>query len=156
MGSTARTMVDTSREDPLVGYHFGVEIQGVVSGYFQEVSGLGSENEVVESKLVNEKGVEVVLKQPGRLKWENITLKRGITSNLDIWTWRKMVEDGDILSARQNGSIVMFDQSLSEVARWNFENAWPVKVTGPSPKADSNEVGVEELTVAHEFIERVA
>ena len=156
MGSTALQMVDTAREDPLVGYHFGVEIQGVVSGYFQEVSGLGSENEVVESKLVNEKGVEVVLKQPGRLKWENIVLKRGITSNLDIWTWRKMVEDGDIAGSRQNGSIVMFDQSLGEVARWNFENAWPVKVTGPSPKADSNEIGVEELTVAHEFIERVA
>jgi phage tail-like protein len=149
-------MVDTAREDPLVGYHFGVEIQGVVSGYFQEVSGLGSENEVVESKLVNEKGVEVVLKQPGRLKWENIVLKRGITSNLDIWTWRKMVEDGDIAGARQNGSIVMFDHTLGEKARWNFENAWPVKVTGPSPKADSNEIGVEELTVAHEFIERVA
>jgi phage tail-like protein len=156
MGSAANSMVDTGREDPLVGYHFGVEIQGVVSGYFQEVSGLGSENEVVESKLVNEKGVEVVLKQPGRLKWENIVLKRGITSNMDIWTWRKMVEDGDIAGARQNGSIVMFDQGLGEVARWNFENAWPVKVTGPSPKADSNEIGVEELTVAHEFIERVA
>ena len=32
---------------------------------------------------------------------------------------------------------------------------WPVKVTGPSVKADSNEIGVEELTMAHEYIERV-
>jgi phage tail-like protein len=149
-------MVDTAREDPLVGFHFAVEIQGVVSGYFTECSGLGSENEVIEHKVVNEKGVEVVLKIPGRLKWENIVLKRGITSNMDIWTWRKMVEDGDVAGARQNGSIVMYDQALAEVARWNFENAWPVKVTGPSPKADSNEIGVEEMTVAHEFIQRIA
>jgi phage tail-like protein len=152
--ATVNQMVDTTREDPLVGFHFAVEIQGAISGYFTECSGLGSENEVVEHKVVNEKGVEVVMKIPGRLKWENIVLKRGITSNMDIWTWRKKVEDGDIQSARQNGSIVMYDQMLTEVARWNFENAWPLKVTGPSPKADGNEIGVEELTIAHEFIER--
>ncbi|MCB8961473.1 MAG: phage tail protein [Ardenticatenales bacterium] len=149
-------MVDTAREDPLVGFHFAVEIQGMVSGYFTECSGLGSENEVIEHKVVNEKGVEVVLKIPGRLKWENIVLKRGITSNMDIWEWRKMVEDGDVAGARQNGSVVMYDQTLAEVARWNFENAWPVKVTGPSVKSDGNEIGVEELTIAHEFIERLA
>ena len=152
----AHNMVDTSREDPLVGFHFAVEIQDVVTGYFTECSGLGSENEVIEHKVVNEKGVEVVLKIPGRLKWENIVLKRGITSNMDIWDWRKMVEDGDVAGARQNGSVVMYDQTLAEVARWNFENAWPVKVTGPSVKSDGNEIGVEELTIAHEFIERIA
>lgn len=153
--ASARNMVDTSREDPLVGYHFSIEVQGAVAGYFTECSGLGSETEVVEHKVVNEKGVEVILKIPGRLKWENIVLKRGITSNMDIWEWRKLVEDGNVADARKNGSIVMYDQALAEVARWNFENAWPVKVTGPQPKADSNEVTMEELTVAHEYIERV-
>jgi phage tail-like protein len=155
MGTSVNQMVDTAREDPLVGFHFALEIQGVITGYFTECSGLGSENEVVEHKVVNEKGVEVTLKIPGRLKWENIVVKRGITSNMDIWQWRKMVEDGNVQAARHDGSIVMYDQSLTEVARWNFENAWPLKVTGPQPKADSNEIGVEELTIVHEFIERV-
>lgn len=149
------TAVDTAREDPLVGFHFAVDIQGHVVGYFTEVSGLGSEQEVVEHKVVNEAGVEVVMKIPGRLKWENIVLKRGITSNMDIWTWRKMVEDGNVTGARADGSIVMYDQGLAEVARWNFQSAWPVKVTGPSVKSDSNEIGVEELTIAHEYIVRV-
>jgi hypothetical protein len=27
-------------------------------------------------------------------------------------------------------------------------------VTGPSVKADGNEIGIEELTIAHEYIER--
>ena len=144
------------REDPLVGFHFGVDIQGVVTGYFTECAGLGSENDIVEHQVVNEKGQEVVLKIPGRLKWENITLKRGITSNMDIWDWRRLVEEGDVEGARRDGSIVMYDQHLQEVARWNFERAWPVKVTGPSPKADSNEIGIEELTIAHEYISRVA
>lgn len=148
--------VDTAREDPLVGFHFAVDVQGHVTGYFTEVSGLGSEQEVIEHKVVNEAGVEVVMQIPGRLKWEQITLKRGITSDLQIWTWRKMVENGDVAGARADGSIIMYDQGLNEVARWNFQQAWPVKVTGPSVKSDSNEIGVEELTLAHEYIERVS
>jgi phage tail-like protein len=143
-----------AREDPLVSFHFSVEIQGVVKGYFTEVSGLGSEHEITEQKVVNEKGQEMVLKIPGRLKWENIVLKRGITSSMDIWEWRKKVEDGKVDEARHDGSITMFDQQLNPVACWEFYRAWPVKVTGPSVKADSNEIGVEELTLAHEYIIR--
>ena len=143
------------REDPLVGFHFAVDIQGVIAGYFTECTGLGSENELIEHKAITPKGQEVVIKVPGRLKWENITLKRGITSSMDIWKWRKQVEDGDVEGSRRDGSIVMYNQKLEETARWNFERAWPLKVTGPQPKADSNEIGVEELTIAHEYIERV-
>ena len=143
------------REDPLVGFHFGVEIQGAVKGFFTSCTGLGSENEVIEHKVVNEKGQEVVIKMPGRLKWDNIELERGITSNMDIWDWRQKVIKGDVEGARKNGSIVMYDQHLKEVARWNFERGWPIKVADPQPKADSNQIGVVKLTIAHEYIERV-
>jgi phage tail-like protein len=146
---------DAGHEDPLVGFHFKLDIQGKVTGFFTEVSGLGSEHEIAEHKVVNESGIQVVMKIPGRLKWENMVLKRGITSNMDIWTWRKMVEDGNVADARSDGTITMFDQSLAPIAEWNFQRAWPVKVTGPSLKSDGNEVGVEELTIAHEYIERV-
>ena len=148
--------VDTSREDPLVGAHFKVDVGGMITGYFTECSGLGSETEVTEHKVVNEKGVEVVLKMAGRLKWGDITLKRGITSDMEIWNWRKQVEDGDVKGARINGSIVMYDQSLTEKARWDFKNAWPSKVSGPAPKADDNGIGIEELVIVHEYIERVS
>ena len=146
----------TARDsDPLVGFHFGIEVQGQITGYFTEVSGLGSENEIIEHKIVDEKGREIVQKIPGRLKWQDITLKRGITKTMDVWEWRKLVEDGNVEGARRNGSIVMFNQSLQEVARWNFERAWPVKVTGPQLQSDSNAFGIEEMTLAHEYITRV-
>ncbi len=146
--------VDTSREDVLVGFHFALDLQGVVKGYFTEVSGIGSESEVAEQKVVSEKGVQVILKVPGRLKWGDITLKRGLTSNLELWTWRKMIEDGDVKSARKNGSIIMYDQTLKPVAQWDFKNAWPSKISGPAPKSDSNELVVEEMTIVHEYIVR--
>src|SRR5262245_37737204 len=146
--------IDTEREDPVIGFHFGLEIQGVIKGYFTECSGIGSENEIAEQKVVNEKGVQVVLKIPGRLKWGDVTLKRGLTSDMEIWTWRKMIEDGDVKGARKNGTITMFDQTLKPVAKWDFKNAWPSKVTGPAPKSDGNDISIEELTIVHEYISR--
>jgi len=144
------------RSDPLIGFNFGVEIQGKIQGYFTECSGLGSESEVIEHKVVDKQGRETVMKIPGRMKWENVTLKRGITAAMDIWDWRKLVEDGKVTEARSNGSVIMFDRNYEEVARWNFENAWPTKVTGPQVKSDSNEIGIEELTLAHEGLWRVS
>ena len=146
--------VDTGRDDPLVGFHFALDLQGQIAGYFTEVSGIGSETEVIEQKVVNEKGVETVLKIPGRLKWGDITLKRGVTNNLQLWDWRKTVEDGKVKDARRNGSIIMYDQELKEQARWNFLQAWPSKISGPNPKSDSNEIMLEELTLVHEYITR--
>lgn len=148
--------VEDTMIDPLVSFSYGLEIEGKVTGYFTEVSGLGSENEIVEHKVTNEQGQEIIKKVPGRIKFQDIVLKRGITEEMDIWEWRKEVEDGNVDDARTNGSIVMYDQSLQESARWNFERAWPLKVTGPSLKSDSNEIGIEELTIVHEFLERVS
>ncbi len=142
-------------KDPLVGFHYAIEIQGVVTGFFTECTGLGSEHEVTEHKVVDSKGREMIQKIPGRMKWENISLKRGITDNMDIWKWRKQVEDGKVKEARKSGSIVMFDQNLTEVARWNFENAWPTKVTGPQLKSSAGDIGIEDLTIVHEGLERV-
>jgi phage tail-like protein len=144
--------IDTSREDPLVGFHFALDVQGTVAGYFTEVSGIGSESEIAEQKVVSEKGIQIVLKVPGRLKWGDVTLKRGLTSSLDLWKWRKQIEDGDVKGARKNGSIIMFDQSLKPVAQWDFKNAWPSKITGPAPKSDGNDIQLEEMTIVHEYI----
>lgn len=145
---------DIIQGDPLVSFNFGIEVEGIISGYFTECAGLGSESEVIEHKVVGEGGKEVVRKIPGRLKWGDVTLKRGVTTNLDFWEWRKMIEDGNVSTARKNGSIIMYDQEGTPVARWNFERGWPSKISGPSVKSDGNEIVVEEMTIVHEYIKR--
>jgi phage tail-like protein len=132
-----------------------VEVQNKVAGFFTEVSGLGSETEVVEHKVVTKDGKsDFVQKIPGRLKWGDIQLKRGITADLDVWEWRKMVEDGKVSTARANGSITMLDQDGKPTAQWDFLRAWPSKVTGPSINSGSSAVGIEEMTLVHEGITR--
>ncbi|HMP41648.1 MAG TPA: phage tail protein [Roseiflexaceae bacterium] len=141
--------------DPFIVYNYELDLAGTVVGYFMEVSGIGSENEVVEHKVVSKDGREGVQKIPGRLKWENIVLKRGITDTLDMWEWRDLVVDGKMKDARKSCSIRMYDRNYELAAQWDIVNAWPSKISGPSGKSDGNDVGVEELTLVHEGLKRV-
>ena len=148
-------MATGGRTDPLVSYHFHVEIDGITQAQFRECGGLGSESQVVEYKEAV-KGVTVIRKQPGAIKWSDITLKRGVSDIMELWQWRKQVEQGKVDEARKNGSVVLYDQANKEIARWNFKDGWPSKLSGPQVKADANEVAIEELTITHEGMERVS
>ncbi len=143
-------------EDPLVAFKYGLEIEGKLSGYFTQVSGIGSETEVVEHKIVSEKGETIIQKIPGRLTWNPVTLKRGVTSVLDIWNWRKDVVQGNIEKARTNCSIIAYSQDNKPLARWEFTRAWPSKVVGPEMDSGSTNYMVEEVTIVHEGMERVS
>jgi len=144
------------QQDPLISAWFSIEFQGQVTGAFRECEGLGSSNEVVEYKASGEKGEYVVKKVPGRLNWNNIVLKRGITDSMDMWQWRKLVEQGNVNSARKNGTVTMYNTQGTAVAKWNFINAWPSRITGPSVNAGENGVAIEELEITHEGYERVS
>jgi phage tail-like protein len=142
-------------KDGLISSFFSLEITGKMVGAFREVTNLGSENAVVEDKSRGPDGKYIIKKIPGTLKWNDITLKQGITDNMDMWKWRKLVEEGKVSEARANGSIVMYDTAGQAVARWDLVNCWPSKLSGPAGKADGNEVAVQEMTLAHEGYERV-
>lgn len=136
--------------DPFISAWFGVEFQGKLVGAFRECTGMGSENEIVESKASGPDGKLIIKKIPGNIKWNNIVLKRGITDAMDLWEWRKQVEQGQIAEARKNGTITMYSHAGIPLAKWNFVNAWPSKLTGPTANATSNEVAIEELEITHE------
>jgi len=118
-----------------------------ISGFFTEVSGLDSENEVVEIRDGNDP--TLIRKIPGRVKYGDIVLKRGITGDSSLWHWRRMVETGNIADARSNGKILLLDRG-TPVATWRFANAWPAKLTGPQLDGKGNDVATETLVIAHE------
>jgi phage tail-like protein len=147
-------MSEARPSDPLLGYQFALDIGGKVAGYFSDVGGIGSESEVVEHKVVKD-GKDFVQKIPGRLKWNDVTMRRGITDTLDMWEWRAMVESGELNKARTNCSLIMYDRNGEAKAQWDFVNAWPSRISGPEFKSDSNDFGVEELVIVHEGMKRV-
>lgn len=143
-------------QDPVLSQSFLIDVEGgMLKGLFTEVTGIGSEHEIIEHKANDARGNPVIMKIPGVLKWENITLKRGITDTMDAWTWRFNVENGDVEGNRFGGSITMLDHDNEPVAMWTFDRAWPTKLSGPAPKAGDNAVAIEEIVLAHEGIRRV-
>jgi len=139
--------------DLLTTFSFHVELDGIDIGAFKEASGVDSETEIIEYKEAMGSRM-VIRKVPGAMKWSDITLKKRIDAKTDLWDWRKKVEEGDIDAARVNGSIVLYDSTDQEVARWNFEQGWPSKWKGADLNAGEDQVAVEEVTITHERLER--
>jgi phage tail-like protein len=144
-------------EDPLLGFRFSITLDSGVTGYFTEVSGIGAEVEVVQFKVPDQTGNAVfrIRKLPGRTKWMNVVLKRGVTENMDFWEWLQKAYEGGAEAARQNATITMYDETLTPKAEWSIDNAWPIKVAAPTFKSEGNEYGIEEIELVHEGMRRV-
>jgi len=124
------------------------------SGLFTEANGGGSENAVIEQKVNAPNGGVILRKIPGNLKYNDITLKRGIDSDLKLWEWRQMVVDGKYKEARCNGTIQMLDHQFQPVATYAFENGWVSKYTPAAMNAGQDQAAVEEITIAVESYKR--
>ena len=138
------------RNDPYRSFRFRVEIDGLTRAGFREASGLDTTTDVIEYREGSD--ATTIRKLPGMTKFSNITLKRGVTDDDELMKWRQQVMDGTIV--RKSGSIVVMAEDGSEKLRWNFQEGWPTKWTGPSFNATGNEVAIETLEIAHEGLKR--
>jgi phage tail-like protein len=136
-------MARTDPADLIAKFRFGVEIQGVVVGWFTECGDLSLEREVIPLK---EGGVNDYVHQlPSRVSYSAITLKRGLADNV-LWDWfQKGLYDGKV--ELHNVSIVLYGGDRAETRRWNLVDAYPVKWTGPELKGDSDDLAVETLEI---------
>jgi phage tail-like protein len=140
--------------DAIASYHFAVEIDGVEIAQFAEISGITSEMDVIEFSEVTPDGKSLIRKVPGKKKPPTITLKRAKNVSTSLWDWHYQAKQGKVADARRNGSIILFDYENGEVARYNFLNAWPSKITMGTLKAGSNEMLMEECAIVCEDLER--
>jgi phage tail-like protein len=139
----------------LTTFNFAVEIDGVTVAYFKEASGLSEEVEVIEHKVVNEKGNQIIQKIAGHRQAGEITLKKSMEGDKYLSDWFKEVKDGKFDDYRRNGSIVLYDPQFEEIARWNFINGWPKSWSASDLDASADEIATEEIVITHEGLERV-
>lgn len=114
----------------------------LVDAAFAECDGLEMtmEPKVVESAGVTDRQQRLI----GPIKYGQVTLKRGMTGNLQLWQWfSRGVRPGSVLTA--HGQITMWDTDGTAVIQYDLEGCLPVKMRAPGLNAKDGLVAVEEL-----------
>jgi len=132
--------------DPALSYKFAIEIAGITESFFTSCEGLKLEREVVDYK---EGGTNnFIYKFPGRMKQENIRLKRGVTFSPALWDWF-MTGARTGTAIRKNLSVLVSDPAGIIAQRWDVLSAWPVRYEGPELRADKHRGRLELVEFAH-------
>lgn len=138
------------RVDPYANFRFLVEIDGITRAGFSDATGFDTTIDIHEYR---EGGDNTTMRKlPGPAKYSNITLKRGVTDDHELYDWMLRGVRGSI--ERKSGSIVITDFARNERVRWNFRDAWVTKWSAPEFSAKANDVAIESFELAHEGIER--
>jgi phage tail-like protein len=154
------------RLDPLKSYNFLISlldsssslalaqsaalsaVADIALGGFSECSGLEMSLDVEDYKEGGRNGE--ILKFPTRVKWTNITLKKGIGASTALWDWHYGFVTGQ---GRRRDGIIMLQNDLHIPNNiWYFRRGLPVKYTGPTLHASQNNVAIESIEIAHEGI----
>ena len=138
------------RDNPYPNFNFAVDIGLGDTIGFSEVDLPAGEIEVIEYREGNEIASRA-RKLPGLTKYANVTLKRGVAGDLELFEWWQSGRDGQLL--RRKVVITLLDEQRQPVQRWVLRDAWPAKLDYSTLNARGNEVVVETLELAHEGFE---
>lgn len=134
---------------PPVGFHFKVEFIGLGNDNdvrFQAVSGLSLEYDTETYKEGGENRFEHKL--PGRTKYSDLTLKRGMLLDSEVMNW--------VLDGLQNRSfsprqvnISLLNAEHQPLRTWAVQRAWPRKWSVADLNAQENSVLIETLELSY-------
>lgn len=138
---------------PFAAFNFAVEIRvpgisgRVCAGAFAECDGLEM---TMEPRALREGGNNgVVHRLAGPVGYGQLTLKRGVTQNLDLWRWFNATVEQP--SLRGEGEVVLLaPDGHTERARFLLHRLLPVKLKAPPLNAKDGILAVEELGLAYD------
>jgi phage tail-like protein len=129
---------------PLGELTFKIDVQGKAIGRFAECTGLAVEYEVTE--YAEGGNNEFVHKLRGRVRYPNVTLRRGLTDEDALLRWFYATASP---GQRPTVTISVLDPRGKPMRHFALSAAQPVRWTGPSTASDSNKAASESLEVAH-------
>jgi phage tail-like protein len=140
---------------PFTAFNFSVEIdvrgvsKQVCNAAFSECDGLEM---TLEVKTIREGGDNGrLIRLPGPVGFGTLTLKRGMTSNFDLWDWFAAVNDNPGL--RADAEVVIVDSNgVTTLAGFVLSRCVPIKLKAPALNAVTGGVAVEELQLAYESL----
>jgi phage tail-like protein len=141
---------------PFTTFNFLVEIevQGVsdmiCAAMFSDVDGLEMN---LEPKTIREGGNNAgPVHMAGQVGYGQLTLKRGMTSSFDLWSWFDAVSAPGGGGLRGSASIVMLGSDGSEQVEFQLTGCLPVKLRAPALNAKDGLVAIEEMSIVYELM----
>lgn len=140
--------------DPLIVNYWDVDFQGALKGPFVNCQLPQSANAVTRFDGVQKQGEPEKKFQPGQVVYSELTLTRGLTSNMDAWKWVKDVLAGDPSQYRKNGTISLYNQKKEKVASYDITAAWPTSVVTSGTATGGTDAVLETIIITHEGFKR--
>jgi len=151
-GPSSNDNAERRQWQPFPAFNFVVEIvrddkgKPLAGGAFSDCDGLEISQEV---KTLREGGnPNRVHRLAGPVSFGQLTLKRGVTHGLDLWTWFSDSLANPALRAGMTISVLRHDKG--EWGRFILSRCLPVKLKAPTLNARDGTVAIEEMQVAYE------
>jgi len=133
-----------ARKDPLRGFRYLVEIEGIASGGFARVKGIARE---IKYESYREGGVnEYEHKLVTQVSYPVVVLERGLALE-DLWQWALAAADGEV--TRKTVWVRLQNEAGERAWAWQIERALPVKWSSSDLDTSSSQVVMESLELAH-------
>ena len=143
-------------EMPFTAFNFLVEIEVegvsdmVCSAMFSDVDGLEMN---LEPKTIREGGRNTgPVHMAGQVGYGQLTLKRGMTSSFDLWSWFDATAAPGGGGLRGSASIVMLGSDGTEQVEFQLTGCLPVKLKAPALNAKDGLVAIEEMAIVYELM----
>ena len=138
------------RDNPYANFNFLVDLGLGEELAFAEVELPAAELETIEYREGADR-TSATRKLPGRVRYGNVVLRRGVDGDLVVWEWFTAARDGQV--ERRSVTITLLHDARAPVQQWRLRNAWPVKLQASDLNAQGNEVVIETLELTHEGLE---
>jgi phage tail-like protein len=148
-------MADPARIYPFTAFNFRVHIRPdgqtkpLCDSAFAECDGLEMNMEVKTIRQGGDNRRQIRLAGPAG--FGQLTLKRGMTSSLDLWQWFASCMDDPGLRATTE-VVMLAANGDTQQMRFVLSRCLPVKLKAPPLNAREGVLAIEELQIAYETI----
>jgi phage tail-like protein len=133
---------------PLPKFHFVVTFPRLGVWWFQEVSGLETEVDVLEFRYGGAKQL-APMKKPGRPKVSDVTLKKGIFTG-DTAAYLLFSLANTTKFKKSDVIITLLNENHMPEIIWTLRNAFPKKIESTSLNSQSSEIAAESMVLSYE------
>jgi phage tail-like protein len=156
--SSAGSISGAAGAYPFTTFNFLVEISVNISGVspqlcsmcFSDVDGLEMN---LEPKTIREGGRNNgPVHMAGGVSYGQLSLKRGMTANFDLWTWFATVTSPGNGGLRATADVVMLAGDGTQQAHFHLTGCLPVKLKAPALNARDGLIAIEEMSIVYELM----